>query len=239
MKKISIMAKGVVIAVGMVGIAYADNTWTGFYAGVDAGVVVNDVQLRSQQLGFTNPGEHCNANSDFSTFFPGIQAGYKYQFPNYLVAGIEANITFNTTQKEVLHCVCPINTYVSDRFTFRYQLQNAIKGQVGRVINWNQSNVLPYVTAGASFAKVRLSYHNEGGDYYSSHVTQPGWLIGAGIEWAFLQYWSLAAEYAYLDYGNTITLNIPSVYSLRDPNGKAHVDLRSNNVVVAINYWIK
>ena len=82
----------------MVEIAHADK-WTGFYAGVNAESVLNDVQLKSQQLGFTNLSKTCNISSDFSSFSPGIQLSCMHQFPNYFVSGIETNITFNTNQK--------------------------------------------------------------------------------------------------------------------------------------------
>lgn len=82
-----------------------------------------------------------------------------------------------------------------------------------------------------------MTYKNEGGDYYSHNSIQVGWLIGAGIDWAFMQHWSLGAEYDYVDYGNT-NLKIPSVYGLRDPNGHARADLHSNNIFLSVNYWI-
>jgi outer membrane immunogenic protein len=246
MNKLSLIAKGFII-ISMIGKAYADNDssyhsslnrWKGFYAGVDAGFVFNNVQLRSHQLGFTNPSENCNTSSDFSTFFPGIQVGYTYQFPNYLVSGIEFNATFNTNQKDTLQCSCSDNPNVSDRFSFRNQMQNSIKGRVGRALNWNKNFVLPYLTAGASFANLGLTYKNEGGDYYSKNTSKTGSLIGAGIEWSFRQNWSLRAEYSYVNYGNTIKLKIPSIYGLIDPNGNARIDLNTNNILIAINYWI-
>ncbi len=239
MKKSSIMAKGVMIAMSMIGITHADNNnWTGFYVGADAGFVFNDAQLTSQQLGFTSPSETCDMSSNFSTFSPGIQLGYIYQFPNSFVSGIEANAAFNANQKHEFNCNSEFNPDVHDRLTFRNQMQTSVKGRVGRALDWNKSILLPYLTAGASFANVGLTYQNEGGDYYSTNTTQSGWLIGAGIEWAFIQHWSLRAEYYYVDYGNAINLKIPSVYGLEDPNGNGHIDLSSNNVVVALNYWI-
>lgn len=243
MNKLSIMAKGAVIAMGMVGIAYAShdtsfNSWTGLYAGVDTGFAFNNVQLKSHQLAFTYPSERCNTSSDFSTFFPGIQLGYMYQFPNYLVSGIEFNATFNANQNDTLKCRCPNNPNVSDRFSFRNQWQNSIKGRVGRTLNWNKNIVLPYFTAGASAAHVGLTYQNEGDDYYSENVIKTGWLIGTGIEWAFKKNWSLRAEYSYADYGNTIKMRIPSLYGLVDPNGNARLHLNTNNILIAINYWI-
>ena len=83
-----------------------------------------------------------------------------------------------------------------------------------------------------------MTYKNEGGDYYSNTTTKAGWLLGAGIEWAFMAHWSVRAEYYYVGYGNGINLKIPAVYGLEDPNGKGHVDLSSNNVVVGLSYWV-
>lgn len=243
MKKLLELAKVAITAMGMVGSAFATqtsitNNWTGIYAGANGGFDFNHVQLRSQQLGFTNPSDHCNSDSNYSSFFPGIEFGYMYQFVNDLVSGIELNFMFNTSQQDSLNCTCPFHTDVSDRFSFRNKMQSSIKGRIGRALNWNNNFFLPYLTAGVSFANVGLRYENEGGDYYSKNVTKAGWLIGTGIAWALNQQWSLRAEYYYGNYGNSIKLPIPSVYDLVDPDGNAHADLSTNNVVVAIDYWI-
>lgn len=246
MNKFLIITKGVIIAMGMIGLAYADNpsanhsllnNWTGFYTGINAELAFNNSQLQSKHLGFTNQSDNCNNSSDFRTLFPGIHVGYLYQFANYLVSGIEANATFNTKQK-ILNCRSPFNSSVYDRFIFKEQLQKSFKARVGRTLNWNKNILLPYVTTGVSFVNAVLTYKNEGGDYYSENNTAPGWLIGAGLEWAFKENWSLRLEYAYINFGNAINLKIPGVYGLIDTNGKAHVDLSSKNVVLTINYWI-
>lgn len=238
MKKILMIPKSVIIAMSMVGMAYANNNnWTGFYAGVDASLAFNDAQLTSQQLGFTSPSETCNMNSDFLTFSPGIQLGYMYQFSNAIVSGLEVNTTFNTDPNHTLSCNSEFNPNVYDRFTFRDHMQTSIKGRLGWAQHWNQ-NILPYFTAGASFANVGLTYQNEGGDYYSTSTFKPGWLIGAGVEWAFAKHWSLRTEYNFVDYGKVINLGIPTVYGLNDPNGNGNVNLRSNNIAMSINYWI-
>jgi len=129
------------------------------------------------------------------------------------------------------------NHDVYDQFQFKNQTQTSIKGQLGWVQDWNK-HILPYLTAGASFANVGLTYQNEGGDYYSTTTTKPGWLIGVGVEWAFTKHWSLRSEYSFVDYGKAVNLEIPTVYGLNDPNGNAKVNLKSNNIMVAINYWI-
>ncbi len=246
MNKLSIIINSALIALNTLGIACADNnlpnyslnSLVGLYVGVEAGAVLNNVQLRSQQLGFTNQAGTCNISSDFSTVSPGIQLGYLHQLTKDFVSGVEANMIFNTNQKSTLNCTCPFNPDVSDRFLFRNQRQSSIKGRGGRLINWKKTTLLPYLTAGASFANAGLTYKNEGGDYYSKHINQAGWLIGTGVEWSFKQNWSLRTEYSYVNYGNTIELKIPSVYGLIDPKGNARANLSSNSIIVSINYWI-
>lgn len=247
MNKRSITAMRILAAISLIGVVYADNAasqdsslsrWTGFYTGMNAGFVFNHVQLRSQQLGFTNLSERCNTSADFSTFFPGIQWGYVHQFANDFVSGIETNLTVNTRQKDSLSCPCSINPEVSDRFSFKNQGQFSIKGRGGLSLNSDKGSLLPYLTTGVSFTHAELAYANEGGDFYSQHTTRAGWLLGAGLEWAFRKNWSLRAEYVHMDYGNVIKLKLPSVYGLVDTNGNARVNLTNNTISLAVNYWI-
>lgn len=46
-----------------------------------------------------------------------------------------------------------------------------------------------------------LTYQNEVGNYCSDATAQLGSLLGAGIVWAYIQHWSLRAEYYFEDYG--------------------------------------
>jgi outer membrane immunogenic protein len=210
--------------------------WRGFYTGLVAGYTFNDVQLDAQQLGFTSLDETCDGSLNFSTFFPGIELGYLYQFPYHIVTGIDANVTANAKQKNTFRCVSEFNADVYDRFTFKNFMQTSVKGRIGYSLNWHHYAFLPYLTGGASFANVKLSYHNEGGDQYSENTTPVGWLVGAGMEWEIMSHWSLRAEYYYANY-NKIKLQIPSVYGLEDPNGHANVDLSTHNIFISMNYW--
>lgn len=232
MKKTSLL-----VMLMLSGAAQANHQWAGLYMGLEGGLSFNDAQLKSQQLGFTNLNDTCNVNSNYPSLFSGLQLGYLFQLRNAYVAGVETNVTFNTNQNADLNCNSNIDAFVYDGFTLNNQMQVSVKGRIGRDLTWHNQTLLPYLTAGASFANTSLIYQNEGGDYFINNPTQIGWLIGAGIEWGFKQHWSLRAEYYYVDYGN-IHLNLPSVYDLQDPNGHARVNLSSNNVALAVNYWI-
>src|SRR5688572_28857755 len=118
MKKLLIL----VAAMSVMEIAYANQSWTGFYAGASGGLVFNDLQLRSHQLAFTNENSACQINSDFSTLSSGVQLGYMHQFANSVVAGIETNFLFNSYQKNSLRCNSNINASVYDGFTFQNKM---------------------------------------------------------------------------------------------------------------------
>ena len=116
-------------------------------------------------------------------------------------------------------------------------MQSSIKARGGPALNWNKKLVFPYLTAGASITSTGLTYSNESSDYYSKSTNRGGWLIGAGIEWALGNKWSLRAEYNHTEYRST-SVRIPSVYGLIDFNGQARADQSNNNIGVAISYWI-
>lgn len=226
------------LSIGFANSAHASITWTGIYAGTGAGFTLNQVQLKSQHLGFADPSNTCNVNSTFSTFSPGIQLGYMHQFSNSFVTGIEVSGNLNTNQEQTLSCSTDLPE-VYDRFKFRSQGQADVKVRLGHSLNLGRNSFLPYFTSGVSLNSIGLKYENEGGDFYANSSTKAGWLLGAGIEWAFQHHWSLRAEYDYADYGeNALKLEIPSVYELQDPNGNAHVSLNSNNIVASLHYWI-
>ena len=237
MKKISVIAS-VILAASLNGMAHANIVWTGLYAGVNAGVVFNDAQLKSQHIGFTNPSLTCDSCTNFSREVDGVQLGYLYQFSNLYAVGIEANVAFNMNRNVTFNCNNNINSSVYDRFNFTNSAQTSIRGRVGRVLTWHQYNLLPYFTLGASIANGKLTYQNEGGDYYANKYTKTGALVGAGFEWTFREHWSWRAEYFYANYENTVTMNIPIVYGLLDTNGNGRVHLTSNNIAFALNYWI-
>lgn len=246
MNKFLQVIKVYLIVFGLIGVAYSDTYSTedilkglkGAYLGADVGGSFNNVKLQSQQVAFANLDGTYNINSDFSSFMSGIQIGYLHEFSKHLVFGVDANIIFNINQTDNLNINCDFNSNVFDRFIFSNKMQGSVKGRGGHFVKWNDKLFLPYLTAGASLANVGLQYKNDVSDYYSKNINQFGWLIGTGIEWFFKQNLSLRTEYSYVNYGNTIEMNIPTIYGLTDSYGNARAKLSSNNIYLSINYWI-
>lgn len=208
--------------------------WMGVYGGFNMGGVFNNADLNSNHFGLTGPTGTYKANSNFSSFFPGVQLGYSRQFESKVVLGVEGDFTYNVNQSDQVNSSCSVNPGVVDSYTIKNRLQGAIHGRIGYSI---KPHVLPFISAGGSFADLGMAYNNEVGDSYSTNTTQSGWLVGGGLEWRFKQNWSMRAEYYYIDY-SSMNMSIPNIYGLYDSTGSAHVNLSANNVRFAINYWL-
>ena len=67
---------------------------------------------------------------------------------------------------------------------------------------------------------------------FGASETRVGWTVGAGVEWAFWDNWSVKLEYDYLDFGSrTVTFNDPLL-------GAAAISVseRISEVKLGVNY---
>jgi len=134
-------------------------------------------------------------NVPLSGMLAGFQAGYNWQLANRLVLGVEADVTFvdyfgNRLAGELVE---------GRTSTIQANLHNfgTLRGRVGYAFG----RILPYVTAGVAWGhnKIDVNYENELAP--TKTLMQLGWTIGAGIDYAFDDRWSLRAEYGYVDLG--------------------------------------
>lgn len=153
--------------------------WTGFYVGANVGGGWANGTLSDS---FTGTSQS-NSSSDF---VGGGQLGYNYQM-GIFVLGAEG--TFDGTSLNASRTISAIQgtaypnwlTTVAARFGYAAD-------------NW-----LYYGKAGGGWANnsatlTRLS----NGAQVSSSNTNGGWLVGAGVEYAFAPRWSTKLEYNYL-----------------------------------------
>lgn len=209
------------------------STWTGLYGGVNLGGVFNHATLSSNHFGLIEPSGTCDGSTNFSSFFPGVQGGYLFALKPKFIVGVEGDFTYNVNPSGEVNCNCPNSQNVGDNYAIKNRLQGSIRGRVGYLA---KPKLMPFVSAGASFSDLTTSYRNEGGDLYSMESTQPGWLVGGGVEWTFKPLWSLRAEYYYIDYSRA-AWNMPTIYGLYDAEGRTQFDLSNNNIRLAINHW--
>jgi outer membrane immunogenic protein len=153
-------------------------TWTGFYAGLNAGYGWANTSL----TGVTG-------SSNLNGFVGGGQIGYNWQISS-LVLGLEGDFQ-GTGQR---------NSASALGITVEQKLPwfATARGRIGYAFGpW-----MLYATGGAAWVNYKLSASGFGVTV-SDDATKAAWTIGGGVEWMFTQNWSVKAEYLYLDTGTT------------------------------------
>jgi outer membrane immunogenic protein len=154
--------------------------WTGFYAGVQGGWGFADFQGGSGQalVASANGG------------LVGLGGGYNYQLaPNFLL-GAEADFSFAWIGNESApQWGVAARGNTDDLLT--------IRGRAGYVMD----RMLIFAAAGFAGSRNAVSVAGLGFNGYQSSF-QPGWTIGAGVEYMIMPRVSAKAEYLYTSTGS-------------------------------------
>lgn len=193
-------------------------TWTGFYVGGNIGYGWSDrnstiVAPDAASIAFFGGTLAAGAlpsvyNPRPSGVLGGAQAGYNWQV-NKVVFGIEGDIQgadvrgSNTILTSGVGGFVPITATATERLDWFA----TARGRIGLAA----SSALFYVTGGAAYGQVNHSLfaaapaipQSAGGSRTS---TDAGYVVGAGVEWAFNKNWSVKGEYLYMDLGNHNTI---------------------------------
>jgi len=149
-------------------------SWTGVYAGAFVGYHWGDFQT-------TDCVGLCPIGPKLDGAFAGIQFGGDYQFANNVVLGGFAMIPLWRPDTTV-----PLVPGVS--FATDTKAVLIVAGRVGYAFN----TVLPYAFGGYAYAKSEVTASFNGVTVEKGHN---GFVVGAGLEWAFARNWSLDGRY--------------------------------------------
>jgi outer membrane immunogenic protein len=178
--------------------------WTGFYLG-------------------GNIGGHFGGNVDISTTtglaqvdlltptsltpqgaLAGLQAGYNWQIGNVLL-GIEldGNWMDGTASRTLTNFPPPLNRGDVLSTSVNPVFLTTVRPRLGVIYD----RLLVYVTGGVAFSTIKTtdSFTTQGGTVlFSTNTseTRTGETIGGGLEYAFLDSWTLKAEYLYTSFGS-------------------------------------
>lgn len=163
--------------------------WTGFYAGVNAGVGFN----RSYTT-LATPASGDQFRLGGLGGIGGGQIGYNWQFGNFLgfgnlVLGVEADIQGSG-----------INDDRTVAINQKLDWFGTARGRVGLATG----SVLTYFTGGLAYGNVKTTFADPVTPANSLALsnTRTGWTIGSGIEAALGGNWTGKVEYLYIDLGN-------------------------------------
>jgi outer membrane immunogenic protein len=202
-------------------------SWTGFYLGGNIGGAWARRDVTDTFFGVNfNPGNNNGA------FIGGGQLGYNWQV-NYFVLGIEADFdgvaNNNNTGTVSIPTLGSIQVTSNNRWittlAARFGVTNGpwlFYGKAGGGWVGSDDFTVTNLTTGSSIT-------------VSNNNTNSGWLVGAGIEWAFAPNWSAKVEYNYLGLDDrTFTVPAGSPFLPGDTFTQSNRNVQM--VKVGINY---
>lgn len=187
--------------------------WHGPYLGANLGygTSFNNVSI----LPYTSTPEDIAALSPYrihvqnSGFLGGGQAGYHWLKENHTLRGIEADLDYASIGGSNSITYLPGPYLMNHSVSQSVNWFGTVRGKLGKLI---KNTMLPYVTAGFSYAETTLQYTQELAytpselplldTVYTSKQTMLNWLAGAGLEYAVSNHLRYKLEYLYLDLGN-------------------------------------
>jgi outer membrane immunogenic protein len=193
-------------------------SWTGFYAGLNAGGgwTFDNGTPRCINPNGVNNGPGCQIVPDNTTngsgFIGGGQIGYNWQVNPAWVVGLEtdfqgSNLGGSATVGGRFALVGGGFAPNPATFTANDKLDwfGTVRGRAGFAIGRS----LFYTTAGLAYGEAALST-NFATPFFTfpanATVTKAGWIAGIGTEGAFVGNWSAKAELLYYDLGKTTLL---------------------------------
>lgn len=238
-------------------------SWTGFYVGghvggarseggsdtyngdLFPGFIVLPPALPIITLIPGAPGTLPGAGSS-TGFIGGGQIGYNWQ-SRQIVYGLEADITgtdLNGASATATRFAPPFDQTVTVDFG-RIDWMASFRGRVG----FAADRALFYATGGAAVAHVgatTTTVINGAGIAIPAGTfsatgggsdTRWGWTVGAGVEWAFNNNWSLAGEYRHSDFGRRgVTFVIPDGLGGVFATGTTNASLTVDQITARLNY---
>jgi outer membrane immunogenic protein len=224
-------------------------SWTGFYVGGNVGYSWFDRNStlstpdQGSATSFFGPALAAGALPSVYGVNPrgwlgGGQAGYNWQAGMW-VFGVEADIQGADIKGTAALATTGIPGFVPIGAAAGEKLDwfGTARGRVGIAAN----TALFYVTGGLAYGHVQHAFftaapavgQSAGG---SDSQVDVGYTVGAGVEWAFNNNWSVKGEYLYMDLGNRTT----TALGITGTPATAILNLRShdqyNIVRVGLNY---
>ncbi len=174
-------------------------SWTGFYIGAKS--VTYGAKHVILFPAFSGRVSQYSATLDLTVFSLGGQLGYRHQYANGIVVGVEGDLSWLLAGKKNSTYLSAAGVLGGTDFQSRQQWDGSLRLQVGYAMN----RVLPYLTGGVSFINEKSCFAVlpvgpcAANTNFSS--TRTGWTLGAGVAYAVTNNWVANVEYRYADYG--------------------------------------
>jgi outer membrane immunogenic protein len=207
-------------------------SWTGFYVGVHVGGAWGTKEwtdpFYSLKGAFRRVGETA-ASYSVNGVLGGFQAGVNYQM-GWVVVGAEAQFSW-TGLRGTGNCE-NLTTFTGTTCNTKVPWLGTAALRLGGTID----HALLYVKGGAAWAHDQHDVFRTAWTNPSVSDTRWGYMVGAGVEYAFTANWSGKIEYDFMDFGKTdyhfAPLGVPGTTAFADVSIRQYIHL----VKVGLNY---
>lgn len=188
-------------------------TWTGFYAGANAGASWKNGKTVGSLYSYENPSDRYDTIAVFPNYTQGavgitggLQVGYNYQIGSMFVVGAETDFQGTsmgsghngnvTTALAYLNNTDPgSNTYIGASAANQVNWFGTVRGRAGIAA---MPNLMVYGTGGFAYGDVQRV-----GGLWTGSAIQTGWTAGGGVEYKIAPQWSVKGEYLYTNLSGT------------------------------------
>lgn len=187
-------------------------SWTGFYVGINGGYGWSKI---------SGDGTFGPASATAKGFLGGGQVGYNYQMGS-VVLGAEVDAAWANVKYE--------EPLFAGTLTFKNDYFITAAARLGYAFD----RYLVYGKVGGAWTRDRWDGNDGAGGTVTGRNTRSGWMLGAGVEYAFMSNWSVKAEYDYLMF-RAITPSLTTTGGL-GVAGTASVKLNTHIAKLGLNY---
>lgn len=170
-------------------------SWSGLYAGVQLGYARQRVVQREFDLLAGGLSTDSMWAWNGGGFVGGGHLGYNAQLDR-AVLGLEGDIEGASVKSSQTY----FDPFVAGVFQ-SWGVRNNWRGSARARIGYSFDRLLPYITGGLAFGGFKSNLNNIGTASEQYSTTRIGWTLGAGLEYALADAWSVRAEYRYTDFG--------------------------------------
>jgi outer membrane immunogenic protein len=173
-------------------------SWTGCFIGGNAGGLWARKEWASRDQFFAGaapiPVGTSYGTHDLNSWVGGVQAGCDYQFGGGFVIGIQGDYDWSNANGSSNNL---LSVTSGDRSRIRSLA--SVTGRIGYAFD----RALLYVRGGGAWERDNYEFYTltTGTFFANASETRGGWVVGAGLEYAFTNMFSGFVEYDYYDFG--------------------------------------
>jgi outer membrane immunogenic protein len=178
-------------------------SWTGFYVGIHGGYGWSEFSSADPVAG--------NSTAEAKGWLGGLQLGYNYQMGAFVI-GAEGDYSWSDVKNEVPD---PLGLGGGNA-----SLKNDYFATLALRLGYAFDRTLLYAKGGAAWTRDKIDVTDGVGGFGFGTFDRTGWMLGAGVEYAFWNNFSAKLEYNFLRFGSItemvttgggLTASVPTV----------------------------